>query len=166
MILGQPQGRYLRYIECSDILSGDDCTVSRDPEGGMQVEGCEVKAIRRSTSNRSAVQEAWWMARSGSRKSRLSWNARRFAAVSRGPSSRPAVSRAAKRSLLFRRPSTIVDEHVDSTLFEKLTSNSSTFLNLLSYRSPPRFFIVLHSPRFWKIDFPVWNGHRCDHRLW
>lgn len=107
----------LRYIECSDdILSSDDCTVSRDPEGGMQVEGCEVKTIRRSTSNRSAVQEAWWMARSGSRKSRLSWNARRFAAVSRGPSSRPAVSRAAKRSLLFRRPSTIVvDEHVDST---------------------------------------------------
>lgn len=86
----------VRYIRC--ILSGDehDCTVSRDPEGGTQVEGCEVKAIRRSKSNRSVVQEAWWMqARSGSRKSRRSWNARRFVAVSRGPSSRPAVSRVA-----------------------------------------------------------------------
>lgn len=37
----------------------NDCTVSCDPKDRMQVEGCEVKVIQRSTSNRSGRQEAW-----------------------------------------------------------------------------------------------------------
>lgn len=153
-----------RYIRCSDILSGDeqdDCTVSRDPEGGMQVEGCEVKAIRRSTGNRSVVQEAWWMrARSGSRKSWRSWNARRFAAVSRGPSSRPPVSRVAA-NFSFRAVR-IVDGTLDP--FENL---SEYLRPPTSYRVHPVFAALRHIEKVLR-DFQreKTRGNRCGHRLW
>lgn len=70
----------------------NDCTVSCDPKDRMQVKGCEVKVIQRSTSNRSGQAGSVDGKERGPRKLR-SWNAHQSAAVSRKPSSWAAGSR-------------------------------------------------------------------------